>query len=137
MKKRVMALAFCLMLVLSAGLPKVAFARASDYLSTYRILVVPKENGVVQVSATVNGTHSRMTRIGFPVINLYEVDGDTATVVKCLSSQYNYNAGSHGVRYDYQGTIGKEYYAYASFGAEDENGGDSRSLFSASIIAKK
>lgn len=101
-----------------------AFARASDYLDSYSIGVIPQGGGVIKVVADVEGTHNKMTKIGFPTISLYELNGSTWTPVAVVNSQYIANAGSHQYSFTYKGTVGKTYYAGASFFAQDPTGSD-------------
>ena len=114
-----------------------AFARASDYLDSYSIGISAQGGGVVKVTANVEGTHNKMTKIGFPTIVLYELNGSTWTPVKVVNSQYNPAtlSGSYQYSFTYQGTAGKTYYAYSSFLAQDSTGSDSRSTDSLSIKA--
>lgn len=112
-----------------------AFARASDYISSYNVGVSLLGNGKVRVSAIVIGTNTKLTRIGFPDITLYEKVGNKITIVASVSADYNYNAGTHGCQFDYQGVAGRTYYAAASFSAMDSTGGDSRSATSISVVA--
>lgn len=121
------------LVLLSANLS--AFARASDYIATYSVYVEPQGGGVVKVTAEVQGTHSKMTKIGFPTISLYELNGSDWKLVKVVNSQYVSNKGSHSYSFTYQGTAGKHYYAGASFYSEDATGRDTRDTDSLSVKA--
>jgi hypothetical protein len=117
--------------------PLLAFARASKYINSYSINISAQGNGAVKVSVNIDGTHPRMTKIGFPAISLYELNGSTWTLVHTESSKYNPNAtaGSHSYSFTYQGTAGKQYYAKGSFLAEDSTGRDSKDADSPTVKA--
>lgn len=131
--KRVTSLVAALLLLASmtAGL-----ARASDYISSYNITVANMGGGVMRVTATIGATHPNMTRVGFPTICLYEWDGSKWVDKRLVSAKYASNAGGHVYSFDYSGTVGNMYYAYSSFLAEDNKGGDSRTGSSASVQAR-
>jgi len=122
--------------MIAGNMAPLAFARASYWLDSYNITVGDRGNGVIRVSASVSGTHSNMTRIGFPTVILYEKINGVWTAIRTNTSIYAYNAGSKGYQYDFQGVAGKEYKAYSSFGAEDSTGGDSRTAYSNALVLK-
>lgn len=130
--KKIIALALAL-LMLTTNLS--VFARASEYIDAYSIGVSLQGSGSVKVSVTIEGTHSKMTKIGFPTISLYEWTGSEWKLVKVVNSQYTSNKGSHSYSFTYQGTAGKHYYAGASFYAEDSTGHDLRDADSLSVKA--
>lgn len=130
--KRTLALALAVVMLCTN---MYAFARASDYISSYSVYVEPQSSGIVCVTAEVKGTHPKMTKIGFPIISLYELNGSTWKLVKVVDSQYTTNKGSYSYSFTYQGTAGKHYYAGASFYAEDTTGHDTREVDSLSVKA--
>ncbi|MCL2030266.1 MAG: hypothetical protein FWG93_01845 [Oscillospiraceae bacterium] len=129
-------LAFVLVILLLAANMS-AFARTSLYIGSHSAGVSPQGGGVVKVSVFVAGTHPRMTKIGFPMVSLYELNGSTWTLVAVQTSQYNPNAtaGSHSYSFTYQGTAGKSYYASASFYAQDTTGSDTKNASSPTVTA--
>jgi len=132
-KKRIIPVIIILSMLLSSF--TVANARASDYLSSYNVTVSAMGNGVVRVYASVNATTPNMTKIGFPTVVLYEKSGTTWNTVAVYNSEYTSNSGSHSFKFDYSGKAGTQYYAYASFLAQDASGSDSRTLTSGSVTA--
>lgn len=112
-----------------------AFARASDYINTYSISASAQGGGVVNVTVKIQGTHPNMTRIGFQTIVLFELNGSTWQSVKVVNSQYTSGKGSHSYSFDYKGTAGKNYFARASFCAEDTTGYDIKEADSNSVKA--
>lgn len=131
MKKAISIILALLMLTSSMSV----FARASDYIDSYSVYVEPQGGGVVKVTAEIEGTHSKMTKIGFPTIVLFELNGSTWKSVKVVNSQYTSSKGSYSYSFTYQGTAGKHYYAGASFYAEDSTGHDLRDVDSLSVKA--
>lgn len=108
---------------------------ASNYLDAYSISAIPQGGGKILVEATVNAVHPKMTKIGFSIISLYEMNNNSWTLVETVSSQYTSNAGSHRYQFTYKGTVGKSYYAAASFIAEDATGSDYRTANSVTKVA--
>jgi len=136
MKRMKMAVSLVLTVMILSSLC-VSFARASDQIDSYNITVAAIGGGQIRVTATIAGTHPRMTQIGFPVISLYEWNSTTSKWVtkSSVTSQYAYSGGSHSYQFIYSGTVGKLYYAGASFFAQDSLGSDSRSKNSVSMEA--
>lgn len=131
--KRVISILLVMILVPAISLT--AYARASDQLSSYSVICTPRGNGVVRVSATINGTHPNMTQIGFPLIMIYESsNGSSWTQVYKTSDVYR-AGGSNSFQYDYSGKKGYYYYAFCSFYAQDSLGHDTRNETSNTAIA--
>lgn len=108
---------------------------ASDQLDSYGVTVTRMGSGVIRVQATINATHPRMTKLGFPTVTLFEYDGSKWNVVDTRSAVYTSNVGSHACTFDYQGAVGKKYYAGASFYGEDTAGSTSRTATSVTVTA--
>ena len=112
---------------------------ASDQIDSYSITIVSRGSGGVEVTANVIGTHPWMTRIGFPVITIYErLNSSSSWVnVRTVTSQWNPNAtaGSHSHVLTYSGVAGRQYRAEVQFFARDSLGSDTRGDFSRIITA--
>jgi hypothetical protein len=119
--------------------PPIAGARASDQIASYSIGVTAQGNGNIRVSASIAGTHPRMTRIGFPSIALFERANSSSAWTRVHSSGPHYNpnatAGSHSYTFTYRGVAGRQYYAQTTFFAQDALGSDSRSANSPTVTA--
>ena len=112
---------------------------ASHQIAGHSITITPLGGGQVRVVANVAGTHSQMTRIGFPTIVLYERINNNSSwsSVRTATAQWNPNAtaGSHSHVITYQGVAGRQYRAEAQFFARDSLGSDTRDAISPFITA--
>jgi hypothetical protein len=110
---------------------------ASHQIAGYSIGITPQGNGNIRVVVSVSGTHSQMTRIGFPSVSLSELNNGQWRVIE--SSEHLYNprvpAGSHSYSFTVRGTVGRQYQARASFFAQDAQGFDTRGASSTIITA--
>lgn len=135
MMKKITSIILVLVIILSMSIT--AFARASDQLDSYSVECSARGNGIFRVSATVNGTHPNMTKIGFPLIIIYESSNGTSNWTQVYKTSDVYRAGgSNSFQYDYSGTAGKYYYAFCSWYAEDSLGSDNRNGNSNTVLAK-
>ena len=135
LKKRTIAAILCVIMI-ACSMATVAYARASNWLSTYNITVGDRGNGTIRVTASVDGTYNNLTRIGFPTVVLYEKINGVWSAVRTNNSIYAYNTGGHAYQYNFTGVVGREYRAYASFTAEDSTGGDMRTAYSGSVTLR-
>ena len=131
------AISILLALMLFSGSLVALAERASTHIASYGISTTALGSGVIRVKADIDGTHPRMTKIGFPAITLYEWSGSAWVPVKSEIAKYNPNAtaGSHTHTFTYQGVAGRHYYSAASFYAQDTSGSDSRNANSPSVQA--
>lgn len=118
-----------------------AFARSSEYISTYGAVLTAKSGGKLVVTVDVSG-YGRMTQIGATKIYIYEsVDNQSFTKV----ATYNYEdypemMGSGTVYYDspvtYTGRVGYYYFASVYCYAGNTSGGDERNYTTTTIRAR-
>lgn len=127
MKKRICILT-ALLLLLSAMTFSVS-ARASNQLSSYSIAIGSSGTTLI-VTSQVTGTHSNLTKIGFPSVIIYEKNPTTSKWVTVYTApgSYKYNAGTHQYVVTYTGISGRQYYATANVYGSDSDGYTERSM---------
>ncbi len=125
---RVIALLFALLLLLSTA----AFAaqNASAYITATSAWIT-RDGNTVKVNYYIVGTDT-MDMIGVKYVYLYELNGNTWSLVKTFSytnPQYtttmvNYNSGAKAAYLSYSGSSTKSYYADCRFYAGKDGGSD-------------
>lgn len=129
-KTIVFVLIFALCLSTVSFAMEIAPMRASEYIRSYEPAISAK-SGTVTVSFSIDGTGT-MTSIGARYIYLYEISGNSTTLVKTFrytDNLYSHILGSnsrwHSSSVSYQGVSGCQYYAMVSFYAANSSGSDS------------
>ena len=137
-KNAVLVLLAVLFLASALSVPAVA-EEASNQIAGHTITVTAIGNGDLRVVASVFGTHSQMTKIGFPSVLLFERPNSNGSWsgVAAHSGKYNPNAtaGSHTFTFTYQGVAGRQYHATSTNFAQDTLGSDTRGAVSPMITA--
>ena len=134
MKKKILSLLCAALLILS--LPGVACAadvtpRASDYFSFTDVRAYAESGGNILIEIDVEATHT-MLQVGASEVYIYEQqsDGDYDVVYTYTKEAYPHltwsNCGSACIDVNYQGTIGKNYFATVACYARDSNGAEKR-----------
>lgn len=104
---------------------------SSSYIKGSSAGITYKSNGDLEIYFWVSGK-SVMTEIGATSIGLYEVDGNSATLIKTYrytDKEYSHlmgaNKGVHTSSVTYSGTAGRQYYAKVYLKAGNSSGSDS------------
>ena len=131
MKKRTFRV-LALFVVLSILLATCAFAAmyASEYIAATSTWITRTGN-TVKVNFTIVGTKT-MDKIGVKYVYLYELNGNTWSLVKTFdytdpqyaSDMMNSNSGAKAAYLPYSGSSTKSYYADVRFYAEKDGGSD-------------
>jgi len=108
---------------------------SSQYISSCSATITPGTNGLIELNCSVIGT-GIMSTIGVKTIQLQKYVSGTWTSVKTWSDYFNYNNIQASFYASYQGTVGSQYRAIATFYAENQNGSDSRIVTTSSVTAK-
>lgn len=145
MNKRINALICALALVLS--LPFTACAtetgvRASDYIAFTDVRAYAEDYGKILIEIDVDATHT-MLEVGASDVTIYEQQSDGRYV-----DVYTYTMNTHNglirtnsayayIDVIYQGTIGKNYYAYVGCYARDSSGAETMYFTSPVVMADR
>jgi len=108
----------------------------SDYFASCGVLLCPVGGGRLRVAVAVHTIHGRMVKLGFPVISLYEWDGEQWLAKSGVIAKFTYNAAAHRCLFTCKGDPGKCYCVSASFFAEDSRGSDSLIAYSMTVTAR-
>lgn len=109
--------------------------RASDLIASYSITISCNDDGLITAKASLRANKS-IEKLGFPVIRIERKDNSSWTPVAIAENQYKYSATRYSYSITYQGTTGKEYYAYAEFYTKDGVKTDARDKMSETITCR-
>lgn len=105
--------------------------------------IVALGKGKISITFWITGTNE-MTKIGATYIDLYEINGQSTTLVKTYrstNSAYSHLMGfnklSHSSEVTFNGTVGCKYYAEVHLTAKNSSGSDSIVEIAPSVTAKK
>lgn len=130
MKKFVRIFSLILIAVLILSIPAYATEeRASLYISSYSMDVLPAGNGKLAVEFAIAGTR-QMSAVGVESITIYRINGSSRIEVAEFNrndtNMIATNSAFHaGTKY-YQGIPGEEYKVTVTLFAENSSGYDSR-----------
>lgn len=135
-----LAILFLVPVTAGAAVPEAVIPRASDYITAYNAYICPMGDGELDIWFRLVATDD-WADVGALTIELYEATEITKwTLVETYSHRNHSNMMVEDYYFcmshvDYDGTPGKYYKAYVTLWAGDENGGDTRYLWTTAKLA--
>ena len=140
MKKRLVSLAFALIMIVSVTGVAFATTRASEYLAGYSISLEAKGDGEMGIFFDVTGT-GRMTKIGAQALYIDEyVNGSWEPYLTMTAAEndnfYGSNTASHSGFAYFTGTPGVKYRVTLKAYARNSSGSDTGTGTSLSVTCR-
>ena len=102
------------------------FPRASEYIRSTTIEIIPQGNGILFVKNQLGATRT-VDKLGIKTLKIQTLkNGSWQTIATPVSGDYFYNASTYIYNFYYDGTPGTQYRSYVEFYVENDGGSETK-----------